>query len=123
MHPPVLTLVDVSALVSHLYGFDKLLERRVMILSTSSSYFCSAFALVLKRLRENFLNHFTQNVPFLYPIKISENLWFSDVFRGYKTGTLALNGLIKSPTQKVCRFYPFVFLLAGLSPSTYKFSL
>ena len=27
-------------------------------------------------------------VPFLYPLKTSENLWFSDVFRGYKNVTL-----------------------------------
>ena len=28
------------------------------------------------------------NVPFLYPLKTSENLWFSDNFRGYKNGIL-----------------------------------
>ena len=26
------------------------------------------------------------NVLFLYPLKTSENLWFSDVFRGIETG-------------------------------------
>ena len=30
---------------------------------------------------------------FLYLLKISENLWFSDIFRGYKKGTAASNGL------------------------------
>ena len=28
------------------------------------------------------------NVPFLYPLKTPENFWFSDVFRGYRNGTL-----------------------------------
>ena len=27
-------------------------------------------------------------VTFLYPLKTSENLWFSDVFRGYRNMTL-----------------------------------
>ena len=31
----------------------------------------------------NFLNIFLANVPILYPLKTQENLWFSDVFRGY----------------------------------------
>ena len=29
-----------------------------------------------------FFNPFQANVPFLYPLKTSDNLWFSDVFRG-----------------------------------------
>ena len=32
-------------------------------------------------------------VSFLCPLKTSENLWFSDVFRGYKKGTPGSNGL------------------------------
>ena len=31
---------------------------------------------------------------FLYPRKISENLWFPDVFRGYRKRPVARNGLI-----------------------------
>ena len=34
------------------------------------------------------------SVTFLYPLKTSENLWFSDVFRGYGNMTLGLNGLM-----------------------------
>ena len=34
------------------------------------------------------LNPLQANVPFLYPPKMSENLWFFDVFRGYRKGTL-----------------------------------
>ena len=41
----------------------------------------------------NRLNPFSTNVPLLYPLKTSENLWFSDVFRGYGSGTLVENGL------------------------------
>ena len=39
-------------------------------------------------------NPFSTNVPLLYPLKTSENLWFSDVFKGYRSGTLVENGLI-----------------------------
>ena len=39
------------------------------------------------------LNLFHANVPFLYPLKTSENQGFSEVFRGYGNGTLAWNGL------------------------------
>ena len=30
------------------------------------------------------INPVQSNVSFLYPLKTSENLWFSDVFRGYR---------------------------------------
>ena len=39
------------------------------------------------------INRFQANVPFLYPLKTSENLQFSDVFRWYRKGTLAWNSL------------------------------
>ena len=42
------------------------------------------------------LNRFQVNVIFLYPLKTSENLWISDVFRGHEHRTLALNGLNSS---------------------------
>ena len=42
---------------------------------------------------KNVLNPFSTNVSLLYPLKTSENLWFSDVFRGYGSGTLVENGL------------------------------
>ena len=44
-------------------------------------------------------NLFQVNVVFLYPLKTSENLWFSDVFRGYRKGTLTWNGLIKQDSK------------------------
>ena len=39
-------------------------------------------------------NPFLSNIPFIYPLKTSENKRFSDVFRGYKKGTLETNGLM-----------------------------
>ena len=41
------------------------------------------------------INPFLANAPILYPLKTPENERFSDVFRGYKLGTLATNGLIQ----------------------------
>ena len=43
-----------------------------------------------------FFNPFATNVPPLYPLKTSENLGFSDPFRGSRSGTLVENGLIGS---------------------------
>ena len=35
------------------------------------------------------MNHFLANVPILYPLKITENLWISDTLREYKIDKLA----------------------------------
>ena len=49
--------------------------------------------------RQSFFEMFYLNNPFfpgaanLYPLKTSENLWFSDVVREYKKGTLGRNRL------------------------------
>ena len=40
------------------------------------------------------LNPYSTNAPLPYSLKIRENLQFSDVFRGYRSGTLVQNGLI-----------------------------
>ena len=65
----------------------------------------------------SFVNHFTKkinlfqaNVPFLYPLKTSENRRFSDVFRGYKKGTLIWNGLISSLIQQLWSFCVIILL-------------
>ena len=42
-----------------------------------------------------FINIFPANGPILEPLKTPENLWFSGVFRGYKMGILARNGLMQ----------------------------
>ena len=46
----------------------------------------------LQNLKTTF-NPFSTNVPLLYLLKTSENFQFSDVFRGYRSGTLVENGL------------------------------
>ena len=45
-------------------------------------------------------NPFQANIPFLYPLKRSENLWFSDLFRGYRKRTV---------TWKEFFFFKFFF--------------
>ena len=37
---------------------------------------------------EDTVNPFQPNITFLYPLKMSENIWFSDVFVGYRIVTL-----------------------------------
>ena len=39
------------------------------------------------------INPFHASISFLYPLKTSGNLWFSDVFKGYRNGTLTWKGL------------------------------
>ena len=36
-----------------------------------------------------YINPISANTPFLYSLKTLENLWFSNVFRGYRIGKLA----------------------------------
>ena len=49
----------------------------------------------------NFIKPFSTNVPFLNPLKTSENLRFPDIFRGFKGETMVENGLImKLLTEK-----------------------
>ena len=43
-----------------------------------------------------FFDPLLANVHILCPLKTPENLWFSGVFRGYKMGTFARNGLKNS---------------------------
>ena len=45
--------------------------------------------------RISFVNPFSTSVPLLYLLKTSENLRFSDVFRGYRSGTLVKNRLMQ----------------------------
>ena len=49
---------------------------------------------LLNNSQNTLLNPFSTNVPFLYALKTSENLRVSDVFRGYRSGTLVDDGLI-----------------------------
>ena len=49
--------------------------------------------------RGSLFNPSSTNVSLLYPLKISENLRFSDVFRGYRSETSAENELKKMAIQ------------------------
>ena len=55
---------------------------------------------IINTFQANILNYssnpFSTNIPLLYPLKRSENLRFSDVFRGYRSGTFVENGLTLS---------------------------
>ena len=41
----------------------------------------------------HWLNPYSPNVTFLYPLKTSKNFRFSDIFRGYRNVTLGEYGL------------------------------
>ena len=45
---------------------------------------------------KNNIKPFSTNVPLLYPLETSQNLRFSDVFRGYRSETLVKNGLFRT---------------------------
>ena len=44
---------------------------------------------------------FSSNVPLLYPLKTSENRKSSNIFRGYRSGTLIENGLTANYHQSL----------------------
>ena len=54
-------------------------------------------------------NPFHATDLFWYPLKTSENLWFSDVFRRYQKRSVAWNGL--SSPDTILRTYRFLQLL------------
>ena len=47
-----------------------------------------------KQIWPGLLNPIQPTGPFLYPLKMSENQRFSDVFRGYKNGTLSISATL-----------------------------
>lgn len=49
--------------------------------------------------KEVLLNPFSTNVPRIYPLKTSEHLRFSVVFREYRSEILGENGLTKLPRK------------------------
>ena len=63
-----------------------------------SKVFIILFVFIYINLRKC-INPFHANVPFLCPLKTSENLWFSNVFRGYRYRTLALSHLAMYPLE------------------------
>ena len=56
---------------------------------------------------EEIINPFSTNVPLLYPLKTSVNLWFSDVFRGYWSRILVKNGLMENFTSCAVKYTNF----------------
>ena len=59
-------------------------------------------------------NPFSTNVPLLYPLKTENILQFSDVFRGYRSGTLFENGLMMTsntnlPVRLLFEYYYYYF--------------
>ena len=62
----------------------------------------------------NMFNPFLIHLPILYLLKTAENLWFSAVFRGYKMGTFARNGLCSDLFHAVLhtrKFRKYIFAL------------
>ena len=53
---------------------------------------------------EEILTHFQPIVPLLYPLKTSEKLGYSDVFWGYRSGTLVENGLMEQIRNYTCLY-------------------
>ena len=72
-------------------------EMKIAVLITnvlSNSTSNSPYKKILQDILVKILvNPFKANALFLYPLKTSENLRFSDIFKGYKN-ILGLNGLI-----------------------------
>ena len=58
------------------------------------------------------------------PLKTQENLWFSDVFGGYKMGTLARNVLIRKKwlwvVLKLISNFLFIYILVFVLTASFK---
>ena len=52
---------------------------------------------IFQKQGSSIFNPFSTSVPYLYPLKTLENRRFSDIFRGYRSGTLVENGLKTMP--------------------------
>ena len=66
-----------------------------MATSQAITILTSSFGFIFNLIDElQFLTHLFPMFPFYTPLKTSENQRFSDVFRGYKKGTLGRNGLM-----------------------------
>ena len=77
--------------IDFLRTFDEEVSWEKILISFSNIYlYLDLYSLVL------ILNPFQANVLLLYTLKTSENLCFSDVFRGYRNGTLTWSWLAMS---------------------------
>ena len=76
----------------------------------------------------DYFNPLQTNVSFRHPLKTSENQWFSDVFRGYRNGTLYYGALFKRVIftkylSEACSFVKYNFMCRCLSARLFeKFS-
>ena len=52
-------------------------------------------------------NPFHATVIFQYPLETSEDLWFSDIYKGYRKRPEAWNRLINAKLLRIHRFLPF----------------
>ena len=77
---PWQTVDNFECSVLHIYCFAILI--RLFNLIFQHQYFCYCW---------RFINPFLPTCLFLYPLKTSENLWFSDVFRGYRKRPVTWN--------------------------------
>ena len=69
--------------------------------------------LLKESLMVNFIFFLEYNIPFPYPLKISENVWFSNVFRGYREGKLSWIGL--TSYNKAIRLQGTIYSLHNVS--------
>ena len=87
---------------------------------------CSLFCFSVVNTSVDFLSHFSRHFsdillwfilfvnPFhvtgviLYPLKTSENLWFSDIFRGYRKRPSGMKWVNANQTITICQFGVFV---------------
>ena len=75
-----------------------------------------------------YINLFQTSVPSLYPLKIFENLWFSDVSKEHRNKTLTWNGLTNSYPgsqnfQKKVKLSQKLFMLLCDSTAFYQCAL
>ena len=83
--------ISISMRISNIFRFK---FWRGLTFLTSVKIITLETAFLPKLLWET-TNALYSNVPFLYPLNTSENLWFSENFKGYTNGTLDENGLNK----------------------------
>ena len=87
-------------------SFFKFYRRFQILVHFFGNFYHFLVVLSWKRIGRRLLTQI--KVPFVYPLKTLENYWFYDVFRGYRNGILAWNGLINlriiQTEAAVCRF-------------------
>ena len=111
-----------GAFRSQIFVMELLVKKSLQLLFQNENFY---FTTILQLSKRSWplvaINPFSTNVPLLYPLRTSKNLRFSDIFRGYKSGTLAENGLIKSISNSCSQvFYrtaAFINFTKFLSPN------